>query len=87
MYKRQDEHWEEAYIEKILKKVRMGEQKPLEEAIAEFTAQMAKTRMSLQNYQMCIRDRCLQWTTAYRELRIRYLSAQQSFLALRVERR
>ena len=30
-----DEHWEEAYIEKILKKVRMGEQKPLEEAIAE----------------------------------------------------
>ena len=32
-----DEHWEEAYIEKILKKVKMGEQEPLEEAIAEFT--------------------------------------------------
>ena len=35
-----------SYIEKILKKVKMGEQEPLEEAIAEFTAQMAKTRMS-----------------------------------------
>lgn len=33
---------EEAYIEKILKKVKMGEQEPLEEAIAEFTGQMAK---------------------------------------------
>ena len=51
-----DEHWEEAYIEKILKKVRMGEQKPLEEAIAEFIAQMAKTRMSLQNYRILVME-------------------------------
>ena len=51
-----DEHWEEAYIEKILKKVKMGEQKPLEEAIAEFTGQMAKTRMSLQNYRILVME-------------------------------
>ena len=51
-----DEHWEEAYIEKILKKVKMGEQEPLEEAIAEFTGQMAKTRMSLQNYRNIVME-------------------------------
>ena len=51
-----DEHWEEAYIEKILKKVKMGEQEPLEEAIAEFTGQMAKTRMSLQNYRILVME-------------------------------
>lgn len=51
-----DEHWEEAYIQKILKKVKMGEREPLEEAIAEFAAQMAKTKMSLQNYRILVME-------------------------------
>lgn len=49
-----DEHWEETYIHRIFKKVKMGEAEPLKEAIAEFTAQMSKTRMSLQNYRILI---------------------------------
>ena len=51
-----DEHWEEAYIQKILKKVKMGEREPLEEAIEEFTVQMAKTKMSLQNYRILVME-------------------------------
>lgn len=49
-----DEHWEEAYIHKIFKKIKMGEEESLKEAILELTSQMSKTRMSLQNYRLLI---------------------------------
>lgn len=55
-YENMDEHWEEAYIQKILKKVKMGEPGPLQQAIAEFTAQMAKTKMSMQNYRIMVME-------------------------------
>ncbi len=42
-----DEHWEEAYIQKILKKVKMGEQEPLRKQLQSLAGQMAKTKMSL----------------------------------------
>ncbi len=51
-----EEHWEENYIKQILKKIKMGEQLPLEEAITDFTARLAKTKMSLQNYRILMME-------------------------------
>ena len=42
--------------DKILKIFKMGEQEPVEEAIAVFTGQMAKSRMSLQNYRILVME-------------------------------
>lgn len=51
-----DMPWEEPYIQKIIKKIKMGEEKPLTEAIADFTAELSKSRMSLQKYQILIME-------------------------------
>lgn len=48
--------WEEPYIQKILKKIKMGEAEPLKEAIHEFVEQLAGTRMSLQKYRILIME-------------------------------
>lgn len=48
--------WEEPYIEKILKKIKMGEAEPLGEAIREFVAQLQSSRMSLQRYRILIME-------------------------------
>lgn len=51
-----DMPWEENYIQKILKKIKMGEVEPLKEAILEFTVQLSRTKMSLQKYQILIME-------------------------------
>lgn len=51
-----DMPWEEPYIQKIFKKIKMGEAQPLSEAIREFTDVLAKSRMSLQKYQILIME-------------------------------
>lgn len=51
-----DMPWEEPYIQKILKKIKMGEAEPLTEAIREFTSQLSGRRMSLQKYRILIME-------------------------------
>lgn len=51
-----DMPWEEPYIQKILKKIKMGEAEPLTEAIQEFIDQLAGSRMSLQKYRILIME-------------------------------
>ncbi len=51
-----DAPWEEPYIQKILKKIKMGEMQPLTEAVLEFTAKIAGSRMSLQKYRILIME-------------------------------
>lgn len=51
-----DMPWEEPYIRNILKKIKMGEQEPLCEAIGDFTAQLSNSKMSLQKYQILIME-------------------------------
>ena len=51
-----DMPWEEPYIQKILKRIKMGEEGALKEAIGEFTKQLSNTRMSLQKYRMLIME-------------------------------
>lgn len=51
-----DMPWEEPYIQKILKKIKMGEAEPLTEAIREFVAQLSGSRMSLQKYRILIME-------------------------------
>ena len=51
-----DMPWEEPYIQKILKKIKMGEARPLKEAIEEFTMQLACSKMSLQKYRILIME-------------------------------
>lgn len=51
-----DMPWEEPYIQKIFKKIKMGEAQPLREAIREFTDVLAKSRMSLQKYRILIME-------------------------------
>lgn len=51
-----DMPWEEPYIQKIFKKIKMGEVQPLREAIREFTDVLAKSRMSLQKYRILIME-------------------------------
>lgn len=48
--------WEESYIQKILKKIKMGEPEPLQEAIQEFICQLAGSKMSLQKYRILIME-------------------------------
>lgn len=48
--------WEEPYIQKILKKIKMGETEPLKEAIHEFVEELAGTKMSLQKYRILIME-------------------------------
>lgn len=48
--------WEEPYIQRILKKIKMGEAEPLKEAIAEFTAELSGSKMSLQKYQILLME-------------------------------
>lgn len=51
-----DMPWEEPYIQKILKKIKMGEAEPLEEAIRDFILKLQGSRMSLQKYQILIME-------------------------------
>lgn len=51
-----DMPWEEPYIQRILKKIKMGEAEPLKEAIAEFTAELSGSKMSLQKYQILLME-------------------------------
>lgn len=48
--------WEEPYIQKILKKIKMGESEPLQETIHEFTEALAGSKMSLQKYRILIME-------------------------------
>lgn len=45
---------EQPYIEKILKKIKVGEEVPLQEAVREFTEKLSGSRMSLQKYKILI---------------------------------
>ena len=51
-----DMPWEEPYIQRIFKKIKMGEAEPLKEAIAEFTAELSGSRMSLQKYHILLME-------------------------------
>lgn len=51
-----DMPWEDPYIEKILKRIKMGEREPLQEAICEFTEALANSKMSLQKYRILIME-------------------------------
>lgn len=51
-----DMPWEEPYIQNILKKIKMGDEQALREAIREFTEQLSATRMSLQKYQILMME-------------------------------
>ncbi len=51
-----DMPWEEPYIQDILKRIRMGEEETLREAISAFTEQLSGTRMSLQKYRILIME-------------------------------
>lgn len=51
-----DVPWEEPYIQKIVKKIKMGESEPLGEAISEFTEALSRSRMSLQKYRILIME-------------------------------
>lgn len=51
-----DVPWEEPYIQKIIKKIKMGESEPLGEAICEFTEALSRSRMSLQKYRILIME-------------------------------
>lgn len=51
-----DRQWEATYIERILKKVKIGEQEPLEKAIREFTDCIAAAKMSMQNYRTILME-------------------------------
>ena len=48
--------WEEPYIQKILKKIKMGEAEPVKEAIDAFIAQLSVSKMSLQKYRILIME-------------------------------
>ena len=48
--------WEEPYIQKILKKIKMGEKELLQEAIDEFIKALLKNKMSLQKYRILIME-------------------------------
>lgn len=48
--------WEEPYIQKIFRKIKMGEEGPLRNAVEEFAAQMAVSKMSLQKYRLLLME-------------------------------
>lgn len=49
-----DAHWEEPYIQNIIKKIRVGEEEPLKGAVREFTDRLSGSRMSMQKYRILI---------------------------------
>ena len=52
-------NWEDAYslyIQQIIKKVRVGEQQGLEDAIAEFTGWLSGAQLSMQQYRVVLMD-------------------------------
>lgn len=51
-----DMPWEEPYIQKILKKIKMGEMEPLQEVIDEFIKALSESKMSLQKYRILIME-------------------------------
>lgn len=51
-----DLSWEEPYIQKILKKIKMGGSEPLLAAIGEFMEKLAGNKMSLQKYRILIME-------------------------------
>ena len=48
--------WEEPYIQKIFREIKMGEEGPLRNAVEEFAAQMAVSKMSLQKYRLLLME-------------------------------
>lgn len=53
---RADVPWEENYIRRIFKKIKMGEEGPLKEAIREFMEEVDRSRMSLQQYRILVME-------------------------------
>lgn len=51
-----DIHWEEAYIRRTFKKIKMGESMALEKVIEEFVQQLSGTKMSIQKYRILIME-------------------------------
>lgn len=51
-----DMPWEEAYIRKIVKKIRTGEEEALEWAIQEFMQEVDRSRMTLQQYRILVME-------------------------------
>lgn len=51
-----DVPWEEPYISKIFKKIKLGDSKELRESIEEFIAEMTRNKMSLQKYRILIME-------------------------------
>lgn len=51
-----DMPWEEAYIRKIIKKIKMGEEESLEQAIREFMEEVDRSRMTLQQYRILVME-------------------------------
>lgn len=51
-----DVPWEEAFIQKIFKEIKMGEEGALKEAIEEFAARLAVSKMSLQKYRLLLME-------------------------------
>lgn len=48
--------WEEAFIQKIFREVKMGEEEALRGAVGEFAAQVAVSKMSLQKYRLLLME-------------------------------
>lgn len=48
--------WEEPYIQKIFREIKMGEEGPLRNAVEEFAAQMAVSKMSLHKYRLLLME-------------------------------
>ncbi len=48
--------WEEPYIKDILRKIKLGDAKPLHTAIEEFISQMINNKMSLQKYRILVME-------------------------------
>ncbi len=51
-----DVPWEEAFIQKIFKEIKMGEEGALKEAIGEFAARLAVSKISLQKYRLLLME-------------------------------
>ncbi|MDE5910163.1 MAG: response regulator [Lachnospiraceae bacterium] len=48
--------WEEPFIQKIFKEIKMGEEGSLREAVGEFAARLAVSKMSLQKYRLLLME-------------------------------
>lgn len=51
-----DMPWEEPYIQRILKEIKMGEEQKLKEGIEELTARIEGSKMSLQKYRLLLME-------------------------------